>query len=146
MECTVRLLADINLHSIIKTTLTMLFVLRLITAIWSVPLLVASVFLTFGPYPFALISFLGYFIVATAVGVVFGVWFNPDNSQVGLTRVGISIVGSLLTAVGLWAIDTGGFASFLFGGIKVNLSTLGFISGVCYGIQGMHRDDYRSQR
>lgn len=123
----------------------MLFVLRLITAIWSIPLLVGSVFLTFGPYPFALFSFLGYFIVATAVGVVFGVWFNPDNSQVGATRVGISIVGSLLTAIGLWVIDKGGFSSFLFGGIKVNLSTLGFISGVCYGIQGMHRDDYRGK-
>ena len=124
----------------------MIFVLRLIPALWSMPLLVVSVVLTFGPVPFALISFLGYFIVTTAVGVVFGVWFNPDSSQVGMTRVGITVIGSVLTALGLWAIGKGGFVSFGFRDFQVNLSTLGFISGICYGIQGMHRDDYRRMR
>lgn len=124
----------------------MISVLRLIPAFWFMPLLVVSVVLTFGSNPFALISFLGYFIVATAVGVVFGVWFNPDSSQVGMTRVGITVIGSALTALGVWAIDKGGFVGFGFSDFQVNLSALGFISGICYGIQGMHRDDYRSKR
>ena len=117
----------------------------LIFQLISIFLLIGCVVLSFKDFPFALVSFVGYGIVLTAVGVVFGVWFNPDKSQ-GKARDKFitSIIGVLLLFFGNWVIDKGGLYSISLGELTLPLTTLGWISGICSGIMGTHRDDFKA--
>ena len=111
----------------------------------SIFLLIGCIVLSFKDFPFALVSFVGYGIVLTAIGVVFGVWFNPDNSQSkGTNKFFTTIIGVLLLFFGNWVIDKGGLYSVSLGELTLPLTTLGWISGICAGLMGTHRDDFKA--
>ena len=117
----------------------------LIFPLISIFLLIGCIVLSFKDFPFALVSFVGYGIFLTAVGVIFGVWFNPDKNQdKAMTKFFTTIIGVILLFFGNWVIDKGGLYSVSLGELTLPLTTLGWISGICAGIMGTHKDDFKA--
>ena len=104
--------------------------------------------LTFRGYPFAMVSFLGYIIMMTSVGTVFGVWFNPSKDQRGLLfKVQTTIIGALLLFFGNWVLVKGGLASIAVASdhfdsqITIDLGITSLIVGIVGGLKGWQRSD-----
>ena len=113
---------------------------------------VGCAILSFKGFPFALISFLGYFIMMTAVGTVFGVWFNPGvEHKTGLTKVLVTIIGVVLLYFGDWVITKGGLISFAWltgdvpdSSFRITLGMISWVTGALCAVMGTHRDDFKS--
>ena len=112
---------------------------------------IGCLLLTFRGHPFAMVSFLGYFIMMTSVGTVFGAWFNPSEDQRGLLlRIQATIIGALLLFFGNWVLAKGGLTSITVGSdysffqFTIDLDIASLISGVIGGLKGMQRSDYKA--
>ena len=113
----------------------------------NVVVFVGCVVLSFKGFPFALISFIGYLVVMTAIGTVLGVWLNPgEEHESFITKIATSVIALLLLYGGNWIIDKGGLASLSVltgdGKVTLTLAALGVASGVCSSILGTHKNDF----
>ena len=78
-------------------------------------LLVAALLFSFKGFPYALVSFAGYFLSMTAITTLLGVWINPGKEhQTYLTKILTSAIGVGLLLAGKWIINQGGLVSLSF--------------------------------
>ena len=109
-------------------------------------LLTVSILLSFSGFPFGLVSFLGYLLSMTSIGVIIGVWGNPgkEHRQL-LTKVFTSLVGIGLLLLGNWIIDKGGLVSITIGdagtgdAVSLAFSNIAWITGLLAAINGTHK-------
>lgn len=109
-------------------------------------LLTVSILLSFSGFPFGLVSFLGYLLSMTSIGVIIGVWGNPgkEHRQL-LTKVFTSLVGIGLLLLGNWIIDKGGLVSITVGdagtgdAVSLAFSNIAWITGLLAAIKGTHK-------
>ena len=109
-------------------------------------LLIAAILLSFKGFPYALVSYAGYFLVMTAVGTIFGVWINPgkEHKQV-LTKITTTVIGIVLVLAGEWVISKGGLLSINIGdpeggnGVKIVFSYFAWLTGFLAALSGTHK-------
>ena len=111
-------------------------------------LIAATLILSFKGFPYALISFIGYFLSMTGVTTLLGVWINPGKEhQVFLTKIFASLIGVLMVVAGAWIINQGGLVSFTFGDSGVEESTtitfsfIAWITGFLGALKGTHKSE-----
>ena len=107
-------------------------------------LLVAVLLLSFKGFPYALVSFAGYFLSMTAITTLLGVWINPGKEhQTYLTKMLTSAIGVGLLLAGKWIINQGGLVSLSFVGAEttLTLSFIAWITGFLGVLKGTHKSE-----
>lgn len=107
-------------------------------------LFTAALFLSFKGFPYALVSFAGYFLSMIAITTLLGVWINPGKEhQTYLTKILTSAIGVGLLLVGEWIINQGGLVSLSFvdAGTTLTFSFIAWITGFLGALQGSHKSE-----
>lgn len=111
-------------------------------------LFIAALLLSFKGFPYALISFAGYFLSMTAITTFLGVWINPGKEhQSYLTKILTSAIGVGLLLAGEWIINQGGLTSLTLGnpsvdeGTRLTFSFIAWITGFLAALKGTHKSE-----
>ena len=107
-------------------------------------LFVAALLLSFQGFPYALVSFAGYFLSMTAITTLLGVWINPGKEhQTYLTKISTSLIGFGLLLAGDWIINKGGLISLSFADAENTLtfSFIAWITGFLGALKGIHKSE-----
>ena len=107
-------------------------------------LFVAALLLSFKGFPYALVSFAGYFLSMTAITTLLGVWINPGKEhQTYLTKILTSAIGVGLLLAGKWIINQGGLVSLSFVDVEttLTLSFIAWITGFLGALKGTHKSE-----
>ena len=107
-------------------------------------LFVAALLLSFQGFPYAFVSFAGYFLSMTAITTLLGVWINPGKEhQTYLSKISTSLLGFILLLVGDWIINKGGLISLSFAdaGTTLTFSFIAWITGFLGALKGTHKSE-----
>ena len=87
-------------------------------------LIAITLLLTFRGFPYAFISFAGYFLSMTAINTFLGVWINPGKEhQTYFTKILTSAIGVGLLLAGDWIIN----AQFLLSTLKIVFNAIFYL-------------------